>query len=70
MEFDLHEGARFKLSLHIPNTDAFVAEVLLVHAEGAHLGLEFYDMPPRDFGLLAGLIEQYARLRRQAARSP
>jgi hypothetical protein len=68
-EFALGDGARFKLSLQIPNSDPFVAEVLLVHAEGAHLGLEFYDMPPRDFGVLAGLIEQYAQWRRRAASS-
>jgi hypothetical protein len=67
-QFNLPEGARFKLTLQIPGVDPFAAEVMLVHAEGAHLGLEFYDMPPRDFGLLAGLIEQFARLRRQAAR--
>jgi hypothetical protein len=62
--FDVPKGQRFRIELLIPGTDAFNAEVMLVHAEPLQLGVEFYDMPPRDFSLLAALIEQFLRLRR------
>ena len=62
--FALPKGERFRIELLIPGTDSFNAEVMLVHLEPSQLGVEFYDMPPRDFGLLAALIEQFLRLRR------
>ena len=62
--FELPKGERFRIELLIPGSDAFTAEVMLVHAEPTQLGVEFYDMPPRDFSLLAALIEQFLRLRR------
>jgi PilZ domain len=64
---DVERHQRFTVVLAIPQFGAFSAEVMLVHAEGAQLGLEFYDMPPRDFGVLAGLIEAFQRLRKQQA---
>lgn len=66
----LAKGDRFRLTLMIPQTDRFAAEVVVVYAGEDQLGLEFYDMPPRDFGLLAGLIEQFLRLRRQNGSRP
>lgn len=65
-DFDLARSERFRITLTIPGIDPFEAEVMLVHTEGAQLGVEFYDMPPRDFGVLAGVIEHFQRLRRRA----
>lgn len=62
--FGLAKGEHFKLTLSVGSNPPFVAEVKLVHIETALLGLEFYDMPPRDFGLLAGLIEHFQRATR------
>ena len=57
-----------KITLSVGSNPPLVAEVKLVHVETALLGLEFYDMPPRDFALLAGLIEHFQRAQRGAAR--
>jgi len=65
--FDPAPALRFRVSLAVPGLDAFSADMLLHHAEGAQLGLEFYDMPPQDFAVLVGAIEQFQRLRRRAA---
>ena len=65
--FDTTPAMKFRVRLAIPGIDAFSADLLLHHAEGAQLGLEFYDMPPQDFAVLAGAIEQFQRLRRRAA---
>jgi hypothetical protein len=64
--FAATKGQRFPITLSIPGTDPFKAEVMIVHVEPAQLGVEFFDMPPRDFGVLAGLIEQFVRLKRRA----
>jgi hypothetical protein len=68
-QFEGASQARFPISLSIGQGDPFKAEVKLVHTEPGWLGLEFVDMPPRDFAVLAGIIEQFQRLRRQPARS-
>ena len=57
-------GGRFRVELAIPGADGFTAEVALVYVDGNQLGLEFYDMPLKDFSVLATLIEHYARARR------
>jgi hypothetical protein len=60
-----HEpGGRFRVDLSIPGADAFTAEVAVVYADDSELGLEFHDMPLKDFSVLATLIEHYARTRR------
>ena len=64
----LAQGEHFKLTLSVGSNPPLVAEVKLVHVEIALLGLEFYDMPPRDFALLAGLIEHFQRAQRGAAK--
>jgi hypothetical protein len=62
-------NTRFPISLAIGQGKPFKAEVKLAHVEPGWLGLEFVDMPPHDFGVLAGIIEQFERLRRpQGAR--
>lgn len=53
-----------QLTLSVGDSDPFKADVKIVHTERTELGLEFFDMPPRDFGVLAGIIEKYQRLRR------
>jgi hypothetical protein len=64
--FDPPPALRFRIALAIPGMEAFSAEVLLHHTEVDRFGLEFYDMPPTDFAVLAGAIEQFQRLRRRA----
>ena len=67
-EFTPPRGERLRITLEVPGADRFTAEVMLVHTEDKELGLEFYDMPPRDFGVLAGLIEQFAKVRHSPAK--
>jgi hypothetical protein len=57
--FSLPQGARFKLTLLIAESNPFVAAVQLVHIEPHLLGLEFYDMPPTDFGVLTTIIDYF-----------
>jgi hypothetical protein len=65
--FDPPSAARLRVTLAVAGLAPFSAEMLVHHAEGAQLGLEFYDMPPQDFAVLVGAIEQFQRLRRRAA---
>jgi hypothetical protein len=65
-QFDGARQARYPVTLSIGQANPFKAEVKLVHTEPGWLGLEFVDMPPADFGVLAGIIEQFERLQRQA----
>lgn len=62
--FQAATDTRFPVTLTIGQGNPFRAEVKLVHAEPGWLGLEFVDMPPNDFGVLVGIIEQFERLRR------
>ena len=59
------QGQRFTVELDIPGAERFTAEVAVVYADAGELGLEFHDMPPRDFTVLVALIEHYAALRRR-----
>jgi hypothetical protein len=68
-QFEAARDSRFPVTLTIGQGKPFKAEVKLVHAEPGWLGLEFVDMPPNDFGVLVGIIEQFERLQRpQGAR--
>lgn len=67
-KLDARHNARFKITLSIGDSDPFIAEVKLVHTEPTVLGFEFFDMPPRDFSVLAGIIETFESLRRQGAK--
>ncbi|MGD9582804.1 MAG: PilZ domain-containing protein [Lysobacterales bacterium] len=64
--FGAPAGSRFALKLLLPEADAFTAEVVLLRADSDSVGVEFMDMPPRDFGLLAALIDRFAHLQAQA----
>ncbi|HVF33877.1 MAG TPA: PilZ domain-containing protein [Candidatus Saccharimonadia bacterium] len=65
------KGERHRVEIEIPGANCFTAEVALVYLDEAELGLEFHDMPPRDFAVLARLIDHYARLKhKQAGMSP
>lgn len=64
-QFEAPRNTRFPVSLSIGQGDPFKAEVKLVHVEPGWIGLEFVDMPPHDFAVLAGIIDQFERLRRQ-----
>jgi|SRR5687767_13338935 len=62
----LAKGERFQVMLEIGTADPFTAEVAVIYADADELGLEFHDMPPPDFTVLAALIELHARNRRAA----
>ena len=65
------KGERYRVEIEIPGADRFAAEIVLVYLDDAELGLEFHDMPPRDFTVLRSLIEHHARLKQaQAGLSP
>jgi hypothetical protein len=64
----LAKGEHVKLTLSVGSNPPFVAEVKLAHVETSLLGLEFYDMPPRDFGVLAGLIEHFQHDKRAGSK--
>lgn len=68
--FEPEPASRFRIALAIPGVDPFSADVLLHHVETEQFGLEFYDMPPQDFAVLAGAIEQFQRLRRRTKVTP
>lgn len=64
--FGAPDGSRFKLNLLLPEQPAFVAEVMLVRTNADSIGVEFMDMPPRDFACLTQLIERFQTLRAKA----
>jgi len=59
--FGAPDGSRFKMTLLIPECQPFVADVLLVRTNPDNIGVEFMDMPPRDFAGLTELIERFHR---------
>jgi hypothetical protein len=59
--FEAAHGDRGRLELDVEGVPPFTADVQLVHAEADRIGLEFHDMSPADFTLLAGVIEQFQR---------
>lgn len=64
--FGAPDGSRFRLTLLVPERQPFSAEVLLVRTNSDSIGVEFLDMPPRDFAGLSDLIERFQHLRAQA----
>ena len=65
--WDPVQNERYGVEIEIPGADPFMAEVALVYVDESELGLEFHDMPPRDFAVLARLIEHHARLTHRSA---
>ncbi len=57
--FGAPDGSRFKLTLLFPECPPFAADVLLVRTNVDTIGVEFMDMPPRDFAGLTELIERF-----------
>ena len=62
----LQAGARHGLVLEFDGQPPFHADTLLVWANGAHLGIEFYDMDPQNFAALTTLIDALDRANRPA----
>lgn len=61
-EFPWPAGTRFRLTLAIGGAAPFAAWVHVAHVEPEMLGLEFFDMPPGDFGVLAGVIDRFQKM--------
>lgn len=57
--FGAPDGSRFPLTLLIPGFPPFAADVLLVRTSTETIGVEFMDMPPRDFATLTALIDGF-----------
>ncbi|WP_170113119.1 PilZ domain-containing protein [Ahniella affigens] len=64
--FGAPDGSRFKMNLVLPEQAPFAAEVMLVRTNPDTIGVEFMDMPPRDFACLTQLIERFQTLRAHA----
>ena len=65
----LQPGQRQKISLEFTGHPAFNADVLMVRVDGSHLGIEFYDMDPKNFAALSTLIHGLTHNQRQPGKS-
>ena len=50
-------GARMPISIEFVGHEPFRGDVVLVRADANQLGVEFYDMDPKNFAALSELIE-------------
>jgi hypothetical protein len=50
-------GARMPITIEFSGYEPFRGDVVLVRADDKHLGVEFYDMDPKNFAALSELIE-------------
>jgi PilZ domain len=50
-------GARMPISIEFVGHEPFRGDVVLVRSEANQLGVEFYDMDPKNFAALSELIE-------------
>ena len=50
-------GTRMSITIDFSGYEPFRGDVVLVRAEGTQLGVEFYDMDPKNFAALSDLIE-------------
>jgi hypothetical protein len=60
----LQAGTRHGLVLEFDGQPPFHGDSLLVWADGAHIGIEFYDMDPQNFAALTTLIDALDRANR------
>ncbi len=51
-------GQRLTIRLELPDEDGFDVEVLIQHVADSRAGVEFYDISPEHFTVLAGLVER------------
>ncbi|MEO8957849.1 MAG: PilZ domain-containing protein [Rudaea sp.] len=65
----LQPGDRHGISLEFTGHPAFNADALLVRVDGSRLGIEFYDMDPKNFAELSTLIHGLTRNQRQPGNS-
>lgn len=64
--FAVSHHSRFPITLYIAGISPLTADVALVRMTTDIIGVEFMDMPPRDFAFLASAIERFVELRAQA----
>ena len=57
----LHDGERVHMQFLFDEGPSFLADVRVVHAQGDRAGVEFADMPPGDFEVLAQRVMQLRR---------
>ena len=50
-------GTRMTITIDFTGHEPFRGDVVLVRSEGTQLGVEFYDMDPKNFAALSDLIE-------------
>ncbi|MGH8041166.1 MAG: PilZ domain-containing protein [Rudaea sp.] len=60
----LQPGTHHAVTLEFDGLPPFRGDSLLVRADSAHIGIEFYDMDPKNFAALSNLIEALARAQR------
>lgn len=56
-------GERRRVTLSFDGYPSFQGDVLVVHVDSARIGIEFYDMDPKNFAALTGLIDAFNRRR-------
>ncbi len=60
-EFPIGRNERCQVTLNMPDALPFSAELLIVFTGSDFLGVEFFDMPPADFTVLARLVTDFVR---------
>ncbi|MEP6485526.1 MAG: PilZ domain-containing protein [Rudaea sp.] len=50
-------GTRMTITIEFADHETFRGDVVLVRSEGSQLGVEFYDMDPKNFAALSELIQ-------------
>lgn len=60
----LQPGTHHTVTLEFESQPPFRGDSLLVRADSAHIGIEFYDMDPQNFAALSNLIEALTRAQR------
>jgi hypothetical protein len=57
-------GTRHRISLEFTGQPPFHGDALLVYSGNERIGIEFYDMDPKNFAALSALIESLTRANR------
>ncbi|HEX4481614.1 MAG TPA: PilZ domain-containing protein [Rudaea sp.] len=57
-------GSRMPITIEFAGHEAFRGDVVLVRADAQQLGVEFYDMDPKNFAALSELIESLRKSNR------
>ena len=57
-------GSRMPITIEFAGHETFRGDVVLVRADAKQLGVEFYDMDPKNFAALSELIESLRKSNR------